>query len=107
MNADTRPKARSAARRFADRWPGIYPKAAACLRNDLDELLTCFTYKTPEERTRLRTTNANARRFREVRRRHRPMGAFPDRTSMEDRQHVGAGKSGSVRGNPGRYRVNK
>ena len=83
MNADTRPKARSAARRFADRWQGVYPKAVACLRDDLDELLTCFRYKTLEQRKRVRTTNAIERRFREVRRRTRPMGVFQDRTSMD------------------------
>ena len=40
MNAKTLPQARSAARRFADRWQPDYPKAVACLRDDLDELLT-------------------------------------------------------------------
>jgi putative transposase len=83
MNAATRPKARSAARRFADHWQDIYPKAVACLRNDLDELLTCFRYKTWAERKAVRTTNAIERRFREVRRRTRPMGVFQDRTSMD------------------------
>jgi putative transposase len=83
MNADTLPKARSAARRFADRWEAIYEKAVACLRDDLDDLLTCFRYKTLKERKRVRTTNAIERRFREVRRRTRPMGVFQDRTSMD------------------------
>ena len=31
----------------------------------------------------MRTTNAIGRRFREVRRRTRPMGVFSDRTSMD------------------------
>jgi len=83
MNADTLPKARSAARRFADRWEAIYEKAVACLRDDLDDLLICFRYKTLKERKRVRTTNAIERRFREVRRRTRPMGVFQDRTSMD------------------------
>lgn len=83
MNARTLPQARSAARRFAERWHADYPKAVACLRNDLDELLTCFRYKTLEERKTVRTTNAIERRFREVRRRTRPMGTFQDRTSMD------------------------
>ena len=81
MNADTAMKARSAARRFAKRWGQAYP--AACLRNDLDELLTCFRYKTLAERKAVKTTNAIERRFREVRRRTRPMGVFKDRTSMD------------------------
>jgi transposase-like protein len=83
MNADTRPQARSAARRFAERWRDANAKAVACLRNDLDELLACFRYKTIEERKAVRTTNAIERRFREVRRRTRPMGVFQDRTSMD------------------------
>jgi putative transposase len=83
MNADTGAAARSAARRFADRWAGDYEKAVDCLRDDLDQLLTCFRYKTIEERKLVRTTNAIERRFREVRRRTRPMGVFQDRTSMD------------------------
>lgn len=83
MNAETRVAARAAARRFAHRWREGYPKAVACLRNDLDELLTCFRYKSLEERKAVRTTNAIERRFREVRRRTRPMGVFQDKTSMD------------------------
>ncbi len=76
-------KARAAAKRFADRWSEVYPKAVACLRNDLDELLTCFRYKTGKERKIVRTTNPIERRFREVRRTTRPMGVFKDKTSMD------------------------
>ena len=83
MNARTRPQARKAARRFADRWEADYPKAVRCLRDDLDELLTCWRYQSRAERKKLRTTNAIERRFREVRRRTRPMGVFSDRTSMD------------------------
>ena len=83
MNAPNRPKALSAARRFADAWEETYPKAVACLRNDLDDLLTCFRYSSLAERKQVRTTNAIERRFREVRRRTRPMGTFQDRTSMD------------------------
>ena len=83
MNAATVIKARAAARRFAERWCETDPKAVDCLRNDLDELLTCFQYKTHEKRKTVRTTNASERRFREVRRRTRPMGVFQDRTSMD------------------------
>jgi transposase-like protein len=83
MNASTLPRARSAARRFADRWAAHYPPAVACLRDDLDELLTCWRYKSLIQRKAVRTTNAIERRFREVRRRTRPMGVFSDRTSMD------------------------
>jgi transposase-like protein len=83
MNARTLPAAWSAARRFAERWQDLYPKAVTCLRNDLDDLLTCFRYADSAARRAVRTTNAIERRFREVRRRTRPMGTFQDRTSME------------------------
>ena len=83
MNAKDLRQARSAARRFADRWQAIYPRAVACLRDDLDQLLTCFRYKSLAERRAVRTTNAIERRFREVRRRTRPMGVFQDTTSMD------------------------
>ena len=83
MNADAASKARSASRRFAERWGEAYPAAVACLRDDLDELLTCFRYKTLAARKAVRTTDAIERRFREVRRRTRPMGVFQDRTSMD------------------------
>jgi putative transposase len=83
MNADNITAARAAARRFKDRFEDNYPAAVACLRNDLDELLTCFRYKSADRRRAVRTTNAVERRFREVRRRTRPMGTFQDRTSMD------------------------
>ncbi len=83
MNAANVPAARSAARHLAERFQRQYPAAVACLRNDLDELLTCFRYKTEAARRAVRTTNAIERRFREVRRRTRPMGTFQDKTSMD------------------------
>lgn len=83
MNAANAPSARAAARTFADRFGQTYPDAVACLRNDLDDLLTCFRYRSEDDRRAVRTTNAIERRFREVRRRTRPMGTFQDRTSMD------------------------
>jgi len=83
MNAATLPEARAAARRFADHWRQACPNAVACLQNDLDELLACWRYRSLEQRKRVRTTNAIERRFREVRRRTRPMGTFQDKTSMD------------------------
>ena len=77
MNADNRTRARSAANRFATRWAEAYPKAVACLRDDLDDLLTCFRYRDPDRRRQVRTTNAIERR--EARR--RTLGAF--QTSMD------------------------
>jgi hypothetical protein len=57
--------------------------AVVCLRNDLDELLTCFRYKAETDRRAVRTTNAVEPRFREVRRRTKPMGTFQDNTGMD------------------------
>ena len=76
-------KARQAAGRFARQWSALYPKAVSCLKQDLEELLSFFIYKETSWRKATRTTNAIERRFREVRRRTRPMGVFSDRTSME------------------------
>ena len=83
MHAANIAEARQAARRFAQRFEDEYPAAVACLRNDLDELLTCFRYKSEADRRAVRTTNAIERRFREVRRRTRPMGTFQDKTSID------------------------
>ena len=82
-HAADRVAARRAARRFADRWEARYPAAVRCLRVDLDQLLEFLRFEDPTWRKAARTTNAIERRFREVRRRTRPMGVFSDRTSME------------------------
>ena len=76
-------EARQAAKRFVEQWNRLYPRAVRCLRDDLDELLTFFSFKDRSWRKKIRTTNAIERRFREVRRRTRPMGVFSDRTSVE------------------------
>jgi transposase-like protein len=82
-NAESIVDARRAARRFADHWEKKYPAAVRCLRNDLDDLLKFFRYKDKDWRKATRTTNAIERRFREVRRRTRPMGVFTNTDSME------------------------
>lgn len=76
-------EARSAAGKWALKWEKVYPEAVKCLRRDMDELLNFLRFKDDKWRTATRTTNAIERRFREVRRRTRPMGVFSDRTSME------------------------
>ena len=83
MNADTEKQARSWAGTFAARWEQDYPAAVNCLRQDLDHLLTCWRYENLKIRKQVRTTNAIERKFREVRRRTRPMGVFQDITSMD------------------------
>jgi transposase-like protein len=76
-------RARTAARRFADRFEHRYPDAVRCLRVDIDMLLTHFRFNDEHWRRWTRTTNAIERRFREVRRRTRPMGVFSDTTSID------------------------
>lgn len=81
--ANTYTEARVYAKRWAASWIEKYPKAVHCLKDDLDDLLTCFQFSDPKFRKAIRTTNAIERRFREVRRRTRPMGVFSNRTSVE------------------------
>jgi transposase-like protein len=76
-------KAQHAARRFAERWEPLYPRAVKCLAKDLPELLAFLRAPLTLDPTSLRTTNAIERRFREVRRRTRPMGTFSDHTSID------------------------
>lgn len=75
--------AQKAAQRFVGKWQSLYPQATQCLKADLPELLTFLQISVPLPSTALRTTNAIERRFREVRRRTRPMGVFSDHTSID------------------------
>jgi putative transposase len=68
---------------FCARWRHLYPKAVSSLVAHEEELLSFLQLKDPCLWPQIRTTNAIERRFREVRRRPRPMGGFSDRTSME------------------------
>ncbi len=76
-------EAQSCARRWTHSWMDRYPRAVRCLQDDLEDLLTCFQFSDTDFRKAIRTTNAIERRFREVRRRTRPMGVFSNRTSVE------------------------
>jgi len=76
-------KAYQAAQRFMQSWQGLYPKVTQSLWKDLSDLLAFLKVKTALPLKALRTTNAIERRFREVRRRTRPMGTFSDRTSID------------------------
>ena len=81
--AKTLTEAQTYAKRWSQSWSSKYPKAVKCLQDDLEDLLTCFQFANPDFRKAIRTTNAIERRFREVRRRTRPMGVFSNRTSVE------------------------
>jgi len=76
-------EAKKYARQWTQTWIDQYPKAVKCLQDDLEELLTCFQFSDTDFRKAIRTTNAIERRFKEVRRRTRPMGVFSNRTSVE------------------------
>jgi transposase-like protein len=82
-NAEGIKQARTALKRFACTWKATYPKALASLRECEEELLAFFQIKGRNLWKKIRTTNLIERRFRELRRRTRPMGVFSDKTSME------------------------
>jgi transposase-like protein len=81
--ARTRLQALREAIRFASYWEESYPRAVRCLMKDIEELLNHYCFADLTWRRVARTTNAIERRFREVRRRTRPMGVFSDRMSIE------------------------
>ena len=81
--ARSRLRACEAVVRFGARWQREYPKAVRQITRDIEELLYFFVFVDPDWRRATRTTNAIERRFREVKRRTRPMGVFSDRTSIE------------------------
>ena len=80
--APTRREAVTRFRHWERRWQRRAPKAVACLRQDLDELLTVLDFPALQ-RVKLRTTNVIERCFREVRRRTRPIGCFTNAASCD------------------------
>ena len=64
-------------RKWEQRWKASAPKAVLCLKRDLDKLLP-FLNCPPGHHIKVRTTNVIERQFRELRRRFRVMGSFPD-----------------------------
>ena len=82
-NAKGIKQAQTALKCFAHTWGILYPKALASLKECEEELLAFFRIQDPTLWKKIRTTNLIERRFRELRRRTRPMGVFSDRTSME------------------------
>ena len=82
-NATGVKQARTALKRFAGKWEMLYPEALASLKGMLRR--TPCLLRNPEylPMEKIRTTNLIERRFRELKRRTRPMGVFSDKTSME------------------------
>jgi transposase-like protein len=82
-NAEGIKQARTALKRFASKWGATYPKALASLKECEEELLAFFQIQDRNLWKKIRTTNLIERKFRELRRRTRPMGVFSDKTSMD------------------------
>jgi putative transposase len=80
--AKNRRAALQAWKRWRERWESVAPAAVACLRRDLEALLTFLTCPVAHQRI-VRTTNYIERLFREVRRRTRLMGAFANKASCD------------------------
>lgn len=68
--------------RWAARWRRKAPNAVACLEQDLEQLLSFFDCPR-EHHSKIRTTNAIERIFREVRRRTRPISCFTNDASID------------------------
>lgn len=82
MYARTEKQACRAFRAWQKRWRQVVPKAVHCLEHDFEKLIPTFAF--PEKlRQMIRTTNVIERCFREVRRRLKVMGYFPDSSSCD------------------------
>jgi len=80
--AETAREATSRFRDWARRWRSVEPKAVKCLEADMDEMLSFLTCPRSHW-SKIRTTNAVERAFREVRRRTRPMSCFQNSVSVD------------------------
>jgi len=74
-------EARSRFRDWAKQWRNVEPKAVKCLEADIDEMLSFLSCPSTHW-SKIRTTNAIERAFREVRRRTRPMSCFQNSASV-------------------------
>jgi len=80
--AQTQREATSLFRNWAKQWRNVEPKAVRCLEADIDEMLP-FLSCPKHHWSKIRTTNAIERSFREVRRRIRPMSCFQNSASVD------------------------
>jgi transposase-like protein len=80
--AETRIEATGLFRDWAKQWLHLEPKAVRCLETDMDEMLS-FLNCPRLHWSKIRTTNAIERAFREVRRRTRPMSCFQNSPSVD------------------------
>ena len=82
FKAARRETAEGLAASFSERYSELYPKAVASLTRGLDEALTYTSFPSSHHRL-IRTTNGLERVFREVKRRTRVVGVFPNEQSAE------------------------
>ena len=80
--AETHKEATVLFRNWAKHWRAVEPKAVKCLEVDMDDMLS-FLNCPKEHWSKVRTTNAIERTFREVRRRTRPMSCFQNSASVD------------------------
>ncbi len=79
-NQESAEEARAKAERVLSCWRKLLPEACSVLEEGLEETLTFYSYPRKHWR-HIRSNNPLERLFREVRRRSRVVGAFPDLTS--------------------------
>ena len=79
-NQESADEARAKAMRVASKWRSLLPEACSVLEEGLEDTLTFYSYPRSHWR-HIRSNNPLERLFREVRRRTRVVGAFPDLTS--------------------------
>jgi putative transposase len=72
--------ARALAEEFVELYGGRFPKAVSVFEAGIGDTLTYLTYPGSHH-ARIRTTNMLERLFREVKRRTRVVGVFPNETS--------------------------
>lgn len=83
FQAARRETAEHLAASFSARYQEVYPKAVAVLSRGLEEALTYTAFPSSHQKY-IRTTNGLERLFREVKRRTRVVGVFPNERSAEN-----------------------
>jgi transposase-like protein len=72
--------ARALAEEFVELYKKSYPKAVSVFEAGIEDALTCLSF-SGSHHARIRTTNMLERLFKEVKRRMRVVGVFPNETS--------------------------